>query len=150
MKHHTYVAEGYPTVTRTTHRVYTHVIIAHANRESALRVYELRKPGIVQMADHTYEYYTTVSNGGGVKLYNETPEQHKQKGIDWLTKIGMSKEAYIQHRLDEEFELANSAKDSSGALVWCGRYDLALKQRDKYAKLPYYSKVEIVPVHIKK
>lgn len=150
MKKHTYFVENHPEITRTTHRTYTHCIMAHRNAESykahLLENEQSRKKHYAQ----TWEYWYEVSTQGTTYLQKgETMEGVKQKALDWLEKNGTTKEAYVNAAWENDLREAENVKPSCGVMTWCGRYDLALKEQSKYQKFTSYSKVEILPVHIK-
>jgi len=129
------------TFTRTTDRVYTHIVVARYSHEHAVSQIAAYAVDLVQT---NFAYYSRVVAGTSGHTQTEADVQRAKEFVE-----GGREASIARHTAKMTEEVAQrKAKghyDKWVVIGWCGRPDLATKLLAQ-TSAPSYAEVHIVPV----
>ena len=129
------------TFTRTTDRVYTHIVVARYSHEHA--VSQIAAYAADQIKTN-FAYYLKVAAGTSGHTQSESQVQRAKEYVEGgleasIARLAAKMTAEIADRKAKGFY------DKWNVIGWCGRPDLATKLLAQ-TSAPYYAEVHIVPV----
>jgi hypothetical protein len=130
--------------TRRTERIYTHLVLVRRDYEAELKSQILMAR---ERAWDDHPFFVREANPQ-TRVYKDiTPEtlalyEHAAS----LTREQFADEQGEQARARVEERRAKGVFDTLGALTWCGRPDLAMKEEAKARATGYWAEVVVLPV----
>ena len=131
-------------LTRTTHRTYTHAIIARHSYDRALA--HAATPAPVDALN--FDYYVERADRGAAH-----PHFRSDSDLEQYVQIAArhTKESYVEMKRQERIQAVDALKRSGyyekfEAMTWCGRPDLAQKELAAWLKKSWACDVSIAEV----
>lgn len=148
MPKHTYTATYAGQVfTRTTHRTYTHLVIARRSIDEAIA--RVHGEANSKTFAKDYAYYCREANDATREFKHTEQQIARYQSIAAKVFAEYRNEWIAEHLAIVEKQRQKGWFDTFNVVGWCGRPDLAEKSAASAKKQPWNAEVKIIPVTAK-